>query len=91
MGVIWLYPVPILFDRFNSYVEPITTPYILPLTQMALTGIYIMVQLLCETHHHPLHTVLPPPHPDGTYRYLQYIMVQLLRETHHHPLHTTLF
>jgi hypothetical protein len=40
MGVIWLYPVPILFDRFNSYVEPITTPYILPLTQMALTGNY---------------------------------------------------
>jgi hypothetical protein len=38
MGVIWLYPMPILFDKFNSYVEPMTTPYILPLTQMALTG-----------------------------------------------------
>jgi hypothetical protein len=38
MGVIWLYPVPILFDRFSSYVEPVTTPYVLPLTQMALTG-----------------------------------------------------
>ncbi len=38
MGVIWLYPMPILFDRFNAYVEPMTTPYILPLTQMALTG-----------------------------------------------------
>jgi hypothetical protein len=37
----WIYLVQsshILFDRFNSYVEPITTPYILPLTQMALTG-----------------------------------------------------
>ena len=67
-----VYPSPrwhlqVSISWFNP--SPSPPPAYSLLTQMALTSIYMMVQLLRGTHHHPLHT---PSHPDGTHRYLYY-------------------
>ena len=40
MCIIWLYAVPTLIPQHVDYLEPLTTPYILPCTHIALTGQY---------------------------------------------------
>jgi len=49
MCIIWLYAVPTLIPQHVDYLEPLTTPYILPCTHIALTGsVYTVVAVALE-------------------------------------------
>ena len=52
-GVLILYGFPSLSSTFRYSIKPITTPFILPLTQVALTGsVYSVIMVATERYLH---------------------------------------